>query len=303
MIEVDTIGNATLIVSENGKPLLATDVWLNENSAYFGSWSLSHVIPREQRDKLDKCKYIFISHFHPDHLNLASLRHFKSATILLAQHYGSRVERDLRSAGFTVLNLPSKKWISLGQNTRVILFNNEWQDSALIVELTHGESKSLLVNLNDSAAFGFTASIARLTSSYKNSIYLALHGYGDADMINFFDLNGKRIKPLASKKFPVGRDIHAGMKRVNCNIAIPFSSFHQYQRRDSWWANEFVTPPGAYLEGFLRTGKRRLFPPFQKLYLLVLTFLLSPLNQKKISLGHQLTRVCLVTLVADSYKE
>ena len=138
MIEVETIGNATLILSENGKPLLATDVWFEENPAYFGSWVLSHKVPQEQREKIEKCKYIFISHFHPDHLNLASLKRFRGATILLAQHYGARIERDLRSAGFTVLNLPSGKWSSLGGNTRVMPFNNELQDSALMIEVDDG---------------------------------------------------------------------------------------------------------------------------------------------------------------------
>lgn len=264
MIELDTIGNATLIVSEDGNPLLATDVWLDQDPAYFGSWVLSHEVPEEQRQKLGKCKYIFISHFHPDHLNLASLRHFKHSTILLAQHYGSRVERDLRSSGFSVLNLPSSKWVSLGSHTRVMLFNNELQDSALMVEVDDGTSKSLLVNLNDSNAIGFVASVAQLSSTYKNSIYLGLHGYGDADMINLFDSKGRRIPPIAAKKFPVGRDIYAAMKKFNCNTAIPFSSFHQYQRQDSFWANEFTTPVPAYLEGFPEDADKKIYPPFQR---------------------------------------
>ena len=265
VVEVETIGNATLIVSERGEPLLATDVWLDEDPAYFGSWVLSHKVPDKQRFKLAKCKFIFISHFHPDHLNLASLRNFKGATILLAQHYGSRVEQELRSAGFTVLNLPSAKWISLGKSTRVMLFNNELQDSALMVEIDDGKSKSLLVNLNDSGAIGFVTSVARLAASYENSIYLALHGYGDADMINLFDKNGHRIIPAAANKFPIGKDFSACMRKFKCNIAVPFSSFHQYQRRDSWWANEYTTPTSAYSEGFPRVGEKRIYPPFQRI--------------------------------------
>ena len=291
MIEVETIGNATLIVSEGGRPLLATDVWLDEDPAYFGSWTLSHVVPQEQREKLSKCKYIFISHFHPDHLNLASLRHFKAATILLAQHYGSRVERDLRSAGFTVLNLPSQKWISLGGRTRVMLFNNELQDSSLMIEIDDGVCKSLLVNLNDSGAIGFAHSVARLCSSYQNSIYLGLHGYGDADMINFFDSRGERILPLAAKRSPVGADIYKAMKKFNCNIAIPFSSFHQYQRRDSWWANDFVTPVSAYLEGFPKDTDRRLYPPFQKVVFESGEITLKPIGPAEKVLGSPLNEM------------
>ena len=51
-INVDTIGNATLIVYENNIPLLSTDVWFDTDPAYFGSWRLSHEIPSKQRDWL-----------------------------------------------------------------------------------------------------------------------------------------------------------------------------------------------------------------------------------------------------------
>ena len=265
MVEVDTIGNATLILSENGNPLLATDVWLEENPAYFGSWVLSHKVPQQQRDKIKKCKYIFITHFHPDHLNLASLRHFKGATILLAQHYGARMERDLRAAGFTVVKLPSGKWSSLGANIKVMPFNNELQDSALMIEVDDGVCRSLLLNLNDSGGIGFKQSVSRLSSAYEKSIYLGLQGYGDADMINLFDAKGERIEPMAAKKFPVGRDIYAAMRQYHCNFAIPFSSFHQYQRRDSWWANKYTTPLDAYLEGFPSVSDCSLLPAFQKI--------------------------------------
>ena len=53
MSRFETIGNATLIIYEgnkNNEPLFATDVWLDENDAYFGSWRLSHKIPTKQRE-------------------------------------------------------------------------------------------------------------------------------------------------------------------------------------------------------------------------------------------------------------
>ena len=67
-INFETIGNATLIVSENNKTILSTDPWFDDYPAYYGSWILSHKFPKEQREKVENSKYIFISHFHPDHL-------------------------------------------------------------------------------------------------------------------------------------------------------------------------------------------------------------------------------------------
>lgn len=266
MSKFETIGNATLIVYEgkNNNPLLATDVWLEEDNAYFGSWYLSHKVPERQRDAISRVPFIFISHFHPDHLNLKSLSNFKNATILIAQHYGKRVENDLRNSGFKVINLPPRQWIDIGKFTRIMLFSNEIQDSILLVEIQDSnKEKSLLINLNDSAGMGSENEIAKISSKYKNSFYLGLHCYGDADMINYFDCNNKRIEPIAKLKLPLGPTISAGMKKFNCNYAIPFSSFHQYARRDSFWANQYTTPLEDYSIGFNNNPSSILLNAFQ----------------------------------------
>lgn len=280
---LETIGNATLIISENNIPILSTDPWFDSDPAYFGSWLLSHEFPKQQREKVENSKYIFISHFHPDHLNLGSLRHCKNSTILLAQHYGARVENDLRRIGFKVISLPSRKWIDIGQHTRIMIFNNELQDSALLIELKDDNSnKSLIINLNDTGGIGFEKEVASLSRKYKNSCYLQLHCWGDADMINMFDSIGNRILPAAAEKFPVGKDIQDGMKRYNCNIGIPFSCHHQYQRRDSYWANSYVTPVELMSENFTQRTDRILLPAFQELEFNNNTFIAKNINPKKI---------------------
>ena len=284
-IKFNTIGNATLIIYENNYPLLATDPWFDTETAYFGSWRLSHKFPIKQREAIEQSRYIFISHAHPDHLNLLSLKSCRRATILLAQHYGSRIERDLRRNGFNVITLPSQKWISIGKYTRVLVFNNELQDSALLVELTDNTGeKSLILNLNDTGGIGFEKEAASISIKYKNSFYLQLHCWGDADMINLFDTKGNRILPRAAQKFPVGRDIKAGMKKFNSNIAIPFSNLHQYQRRDSFWANEYVTPLSLISEGFTSDDEHLLLPAFQEVELKDGTFLANDIKPEKLDI-------------------
>ena len=82
----ETIGNATVICHDRG-PVLATDPWLG-GSAYFGSWCLSHAFPEEQQESVRACKYLWISHGHPDHLHLESLERLRDKEILLPDHYG-----------------------------------------------------------------------------------------------------------------------------------------------------------------------------------------------------------------------
>src|SRR2546425_3575475 len=61
----ETVGNATLICHDRG-PVLVTDPWIS-GSAYFGSWGRSHEIPAEQMDAIHRCKFVWLSHGHPDH--------------------------------------------------------------------------------------------------------------------------------------------------------------------------------------------------------------------------------------------
>ena len=56
---------------------MATDPWLGkDDDAYFGSWQLSHSIPKIEKDEILDSKYVWFSYGHPDHLNPTSSRLF-----------------------------------------------------------------------------------------------------------------------------------------------------------------------------------------------------------------------------------
>src|SRR5690606_28951898 len=107
-IGFETIGNATLIVHD-GKPVLVTDPWL-VGDAYFGSWTLSHEIPEAQREAALASEYVWVSHGHPDHLSGDSLKLFAGKKILVPNHFGGRIERDLREQGFDVHVILDRAW-------------------------------------------------------------------------------------------------------------------------------------------------------------------------------------------------
>ena len=66
--------------------------------------------------------------------------------------------------GFNVISLPSRKWIKIGEKTRIMVFNNELQDSALLVELADNrDQKTLVLNLNDTGGYGFEKEVAALS--------------------------------------------------------------------------------------------------------------------------------------------
>ena len=52
--KITTTGNATIIAYDES-PILSTDPWFgDEDSAYFGSWTLSHMIPKELKNDIKK---------------------------------------------------------------------------------------------------------------------------------------------------------------------------------------------------------------------------------------------------------
>jgi hypothetical protein len=243
----ETIGNATLICHD-GTPVLATDPWL-DGSAYFGSWIHTHQIPEEQREHVRACPYLWISHGHPDHLSLESLEHLRDKEILLPDHFGlhgGRISRDLAELGYRIRVLKDGEWTRLSDNLRVCSIGNYYQDAALLVDL----GGSLIVNSNDSGDLGAGPYVKSMVEKHGRSFLLALTGYGDADMINFFDEEGQRIPPPAMKKEPFGQGIAGILEGFGIDYYVPFAAQHKYQRTDSAWANQCITPVGAHHEGF-----------------------------------------------------
>ncbi len=265
--QANTVGNATLIINNKDSTILVTDPWFDEYSCYFGSWRLTNKIPEDLKKQALKAKYIWISHFHPDHLNLQTLRLFKNGSkIILADQFSNRLPKELRKAGFDVIVLPNRKWIELEDNLRILTFTDEKLDSVLLVEITHGNKKSLILNLNDSSGCGCTKEIRDISRKYKNSILLQLASYGDADMINLFDLQSKQtIRKPCDDFSPIGTIYQKSMKDYSCNIAIPFSSSHQYQREDSWWARKYSCDENDHFRGFKASKSKKLLPIFQKI--------------------------------------
>jgi len=251
----ETIGNACLILHDRG-PVLATDPWL-VGSAYFGSWITAHEIPEEQMAHVAACKYLWISHGHPDHLSLESLKSLKDKRILLPDHYGGRVARDLREMGFDVTVLKDGEWTQLSDRVRVVSVADFCQDAILLADV----GGRLIINSNDASDHGGLPFVAQTVARYPENFLMCLTGYGDADMINFFDESGARIEPPAMKREPFLDHLEFQMDRVGIRSFVPFSSLHKYQRTDSAWANACVAPLDAY-RGSFRSPNRDLLPPY-----------------------------------------
>lgn len=249
MLGIETIGNATLIAFDE-KPVIATDPWFDEHAAYFGSWGLSHRIPKDQREHIFACDYIWFSHGHPDHMNPESVEYFRSKKILLSEHRGQRIYNDLVGQGYDVTILKDREWINLSPRIRVLSIADYIQDSVLLLDV----GGYLFLDVNDAGLRYCKNFVKRIAKNFDRIFLLMLSGYGDADMINIFDESGERVLPRAASKPKVGKEIRMRAEVIGATDVVPFSSLHKYQREDSNWANAYTTPLTAYREGFDSLG-------------------------------------------------
>ena len=253
---ITTVGNATLIAYDE-KPILATDPWIgDEDPAYFGSWVLSHQIPNSLKEDISSSEFIWFSHAHPDHLNPISLERYKANKILLPDHVGARIFSAISKLGFQVTVLPDREWVQLSKHIRIQCITTATQDAVLLID----NCGQLFINLNDAGPRHCSGYIKSISQTYKHSYLLALAGYGDTDMINFFNEDGSFILPRAAQKPSVGKQLGNFAKLTGAKAVLPFSSFHQYQRADSIWAQKFTTPILAYREGL--DEQYQYIPPF-----------------------------------------
>ena len=172
MLKLSTVGNATLIAYDK-EPILTTDPWISdEDHAYFGSWIGTHKIPKDKKDDILDSKFIWFSHGHPDHINPVSINRFINKEILLPDHYGSRIYKDLVKQKFNVRILKDKKWYQLSKNIKIQCLTNWLQDSILILDI----NGNLFLNLNDAGYKYYSYYLRKISKDYKKVYLLSLSG-------------------------------------------------------------------------------------------------------------------------------
>ncbi len=234
---LETMGNATLLFSEDVYPILATDPWLI-GTCYYGSWGLDRPLDERELQCVLNAKYIWISHGHPDHLHIESLALLRrNQKILIPDHYSSGIYDFLSAQGFSVQILKYRHWQQLTPNFRCLCLDNPNQDAILIVEA----GDSLIVNKNDSPLCGESRFIRRLVRRHDQArTYLAALCSIDADMLNFIDAKGQRnIEAPELRKPGAIWEAARIASRLGFGNFICSSSQHVYVRFDSAWANAY----------------------------------------------------------------
>jgi hypothetical protein len=252
MLGFETIGSA-IIIAYDGEPVLTTDAWINED-AYFGSWTHGYTIPAQQMDAIKRAKFHWLSHGHPDHLNVESLPMLSGGQLLLSDHHGERIKKDLEDLGHKVRILKDHQWVTLSDRIKVYSIANKNQDAILLIDV----GGTLIVDTNDSPDYGASFHIRRIAKRYKTVYYCGLNGWGGADMLNLFDPEGRKLTDIQERRRPIAPRAQRAAMTYGAHYAIPFSGFHVFQRTDSGWANDLVPELADYQSHALNIGPRML---------------------------------------------
>jgi hypothetical protein len=235
--QFETLGNASVIVFEHARPVLATDPWLT-GTCYFSSWALDHPLSQQQIQNFFEAEWIWISHGHPDHLHDASLTMLPAGKkFLLPDHYDNDIALNLRGRDFDVTILPYRTWYPLTPGVRVMCIDNINQDAVLVIEA----EGALIINLNDSPLCGEFNFLRQLIRHYpREKTYLLALCSVDADMFNFVDEAGlSLVGPPEERKPGAVWTVARTAAQLGVGNFCCSSSQHIYVRADSVWANPY----------------------------------------------------------------
>src|ERR1051326_2113088 len=141
-----TLGHATIALYRDGDaPLLVTDPWL-VGSVYWRSWWLQNYPTPEEMAWLAGADHVYITHEHPDHLHLPSIRRLGAHPQYWLPELPERGSiAFLAERGYRVAALPARHWQTIAPGTALLSIPLWNDDSLLIIETPD----AVILNLND----------------------------------------------------------------------------------------------------------------------------------------------------------
>lgn len=246
-MEVQLISHASVLIRSD--VTIWTDPWLF-GKAFNNSWSLfpEAVFDASLYDGID---YIFISHEHPDHFHIPTLRSmpddFKRRVTILFQHNNSDKMPDaLNRFGFpNVKLLPHRETFSLTEKTRVYCYQAGTMDSLLGVMF---DGKTLL-NVNDCE---INSKDCRRISSDIGKVDTLLNQFSIAGYSGYADRQ-KHLPPQAHK---ILEKMLANHIDLEADETIPFASFIYFSSEDNRYINQFANKPRDAYDYFTQQSKK-----------------------------------------------
>jgi UDP-MurNAc hydroxylase len=242
-MELTLLSHASVVIRHGGIGIW-TDPWL-VGKAFNNSWTLLPApdpksVPYEQID------YLWLSHEHPDHFNIPTLRslpeHFKKRVTVLVQRTNSeKIAEAMRRMGFErFVSLDHRKRVRLANDVEIYCYQTHIVDSCLAV----AGGGHVVFDVND----------AELGESDCRTVLADL---GEVDVVlNQFSLAGY-IGPIERDEIlpRMARDklvrILDNHRQLKTKTTVPFASFVYFSTVDNGYMNAYMNTPQAVYREFV----------------------------------------------------
>tara|TARA_X000001036_G_scaffold323813_1_gene302261 strand:- start:1228 stop:2541 length:1314 start_codon:yes stop_codon:yes gene_type:complete len=243
-MKIKLMSHSSVVVRASNLNILC-DPWYVE-TAFNDGWAL---LPKPSFDynELGEIDFLWISHEHPDHFHIPTLKaikpHLKEDIVIVYQElFGDKVPKFLKKFGFhnIILLKHGKTEIIKKANVRLTIFQVGTMDSALLIQ---DEKHSVLINNDCELSDGDF----RFISSYYSKLDLLMSQFSIAGFDGILDQ--KILKEKSSEKLD---SLLIYSKTLKSRNFIPFASFIYFCSEDNKFLNEYSNDIEDVLNLFIK---------------------------------------------------
>ncbi len=242
-MEIALISHASVVIRSHDAQVWC-DPWLT-GKVFNASWTL--LVPPAPVD-LAGISHLWISHEHPDHFNIPTLRNLPAefrqrVRVLFQANNSDKMFAALHRLGFpNTQALPHRQRVQISPGTAVYCYQVGQMDSCLAVL----SQDTCILNINDAEANHRDCSLMR---SDLGSVQVVL---------NQFSLAGYSGEADRAKLPVKARQVITNMLANHCDLSadttIPIASFVYFSSVDNAYMNAFVNTPRTVADAFAAAG-------------------------------------------------
>lgn len=233
-MDLTLISHASVIVA-CGHVVVWTDPWL-ESRAFNNSWELLPA-PSPDRTFLERVTHLWLSHEHPDHFNIPTLRNLPAefrerVTVCYQKRNTSKIFDALRKLGYRhFLDLPDHALVRV-EDVTLYCFQAQLGDSVLGIR--HGDLR--LLNINDS---DIDERDCRRVLAEFGTPDVVLNQFSVAGYAGYRDRD-RYLPRLARGKLD---QLVRNHRWLEARLTVPFASFMHFCMADNAYLNRYANRP------------------------------------------------------------
>ena len=232
-VTIKLLNHASAMI-HSGDFSLVSDPWY-EGTAFSGGWGLQYINPGALREAA-QCRYLWISHFHNDHLHIPTLKKLSESNPDLVVFTNPSANFDTRDVlgdlGFRkFIPLPERKAVEVGKGVSLTRYPTTGIDNMLVIRL----GDFTVLNYND-------------CNIPRQALQRLMQRIGRVDLLLInFNHAGKLIQSRSVEEIRKDQKLlfQKSVEAINPGRVIPFASMHYYrspyskdQNASLWSAND-----------------------------------------------------------------